>query len=56
MSSVDKSKAMPNRNSVKRLRARRFKRVGLSVQSNKKTKFVSEMFFNNFDVPGFKKI
>ena len=44
-------KAMPNRNSVKRLRARRFG----SPQSNKKTNFVGEIFFNNFDVSGFRK-
>jgi len=42
---------MPNRNSVKRPRARRFK----SPQSNKKTNFVVEMFFNNLDVPEFRK-
>ena len=45
------SKAMPNRTSVKRPRARRFK----SPQSNKNTNFVGEMFVNNFDVPGFRK-
>ena len=46
-------KAMPNRTSVKRPRARRFK----SPQSNKKnTNFVGEIFVNNFDVPGFRKI
>ena len=44
-------KAMPNRNSVKRPRARSFK----SPQSNKKNKFVGEMFLNNSDVPGFRK-
>ena len=44
-------KAMPNRNSVKRPRARRFG----SPQSNKKTNRVGENFFNNLDVPGFRK-
>ena len=43
---------MPNQNSFKHLRARRFK----SPQSNKKqTNFVVEIFFNNIDVPGFRK-
>jgi len=46
------TKAMQNRNYVKRPRARRFK----SPQSNKKTNLVGEIFVNNFDVPGFRKI
>ena len=41
------AKAMPNWNSVKRPRARRFG----SPQSDKKTNCVGEIFFNNFDVP-----
>ena len=44
-------KAMPNRNSVKRPRARRFK----SPQSNNKNKFVGEIFLYNSDFPGFRK-
>ena len=42
---------MPNRNSVKRPRARRFQ----SRKSNKKHKFVGEIFLYNYDVPGFRK-
>ena len=49
--SNDKRKAMPNQNSVKRPRARRFKRP----QSNKKNKFVGGIFLYNSNVPGFRK-
>jgi len=45
------SKAMSTRISVKRPRARRF----WSPQSNKKNKFVEDIFLNNYEVPGFRK-